>query len=107
MSLLDRIKELREKNGNISINKLEKEAGLTRGSMSKWDNHAPSYDKLKKVADYFNVPVEYLLTGEGQKEKPTLPEEGEPFKGYSDLTDEEKEKVKEFAAFLLASRHKQ
>jgi len=64
MSLLEHIKELQELNGNISINKLEKEAGLTRGSMSKWDNHAPSYDKLKKVADYFGVTVEYLLTGE-------------------------------------------
>ena len=57
MSLLERIRELREANGNISINRLEKEAGLTRGSMSKWDNHAPSYDKLKKDA-------EYLPTGE-------------------------------------------
>lgn len=64
MTLLERIKELRERNGNISINKLEKEAGLTRGSMSKWDDHAPSYEKLKKVANYFGIPVEYLLTGE-------------------------------------------
>ena len=57
MSLLERIKELRESHGNISINRLEKEAGLSRGSLAKWDDHAPSYEKLKKVADYFEVPV--------------------------------------------------
>lgn len=61
MTLLERIQKLREANGNISINKLEKEAGLTRGSMAKWDIHTPGYDKLKKVADYFNVSVDYLL----------------------------------------------
>lgn len=74
MSLLKRIKALREQNGNISINKLEKEAGLTRGSMSKWDNHAPSYEKLKKVADYFGVPVSDLT---GEKEKSPAPESEE------------------------------
>lgn len=73
MSLLERIKELREKNGNISINKLEKEAGLTRGSMSKWNNHVPSSEKLKKVADYFGVSVGYLLAGETDiKNQPAL-----------------------------------
>lgn len=71
MSLLERIKILREQNGNISINKLEKEAGLTRGSMSKWDKHAPGYDKLKKVSDYFGVSVSDL-TGEEQKKTPVL-----------------------------------
>ena len=73
MSLLNRIERLREENGNISINRLEKEAGLTRGSMSKWDDHTPSYEKLKKVADYFGFSVSEL-TGE-QKETPALQSE--------------------------------
>ena len=77
MSLLARIKKLREENGNISINKLEKEAGLSRGSMAKWDDHAPSYDKLKKVADYFNVSVGYLLGTEDTKNAPGEEAEGE------------------------------
>ena len=77
MSLLDRIKTLREKNGNISINRLEKEAGLTRGSISKWDDHAPSYEKLKKVADYFGVSV-LELTGEQEKKPPADGEELSP-----------------------------
>ena len=64
MSILGRISELRKQHEKLSINKLEQECGLTRGSMAKWDDHAPSPDKVKKVADYFNVSVEYLLYGD-------------------------------------------
>lgn len=64
MSILGRIGELRKQHEKLSINKLEQECGLTRGSMAKWDDHAPSPDKVKKVADYFNVSVEYFLYGD-------------------------------------------
>ena len=74
MSILGRISELRKQREKLSINKLEQECGLTRGSMAKWDDHAPSPDKVKKVADYFNVSVEYLLYGDPsagiKKERP-------------------------------------
>lgn len=73
MSILGRIGELRKQHEKLSINKLEQECGLTRGSMAKWDDHAPSPDKVKKVADYFNVSVEYLLYGDqsaGIKKEP-------------------------------------
>lgn len=74
MSILGRIGELRKQREKLSINKLEQECGLTRGSMAKWDDHAPSPDKVKKVADYFNVSVEYLLYGDPsariKKERP-------------------------------------
>lgn len=78
MSILGRIGELRKQNEKLSINKLEQECGLTRGSMAKWDDHAPSPDKVKKVADYFNVSVEYLLYGDpsaGIKKDP-IPKDG-------------------------------
>lgn len=78
MSILGRIGELRKRHEKLSINKLEQECGLTRGSMAKWDDHAPSPDKVKKVADYFNVSVEYLLYGDpsaGIKKGP-IPKDG-------------------------------
>lgn len=77
MSILKRIETLRETKGGLSINRLEKEAGLTRGSVSKWDSHPPSYEKAKKVADYFGVSAEFILTGEEQQEKPTPLKSGE------------------------------
>ena len=78
MSILSRIGELRKQHEKLSINKLEQECGLSRGSMAKWDDHAPSPDKVKKVADYFNVSVEYLLYGDpsaGIKKDP-IPKDG-------------------------------
>lgn len=88
MSILSRIGELRKQREKLSINKLEQECGLTRGSMAKWDDHAPSPDKVKKVADYFNVSVEYLLYGSQSADvKEERPADGEA------LTDKQKEAV--------------
>lgn len=67
MTILERIQKLREEHGGISINRLEKEAGVSRGSIAKWDVSTPSYDKAKKVADYFGVSTDYILTGNENK----------------------------------------
>ncbi len=72
MSILERIAELRKEKNNISINKLEAEAGLSRGSIGKWDKHGPSYEKLKKVADFFNVSVAYLKGETDIKKEPAF-----------------------------------
>lgn len=43
---------------------------LSRGSVTSWKNgKVPHHSTLLKIADYFNVSVDYLLTG--QKETPT------------------------------------
>lgn len=68
--MTEKIKELCKNNG-ISVFRLEKELGIGNGTIGKWgkNGRAPNYAHLKKVADYFRVPVSYL-TGEEQKEKP-------------------------------------
>lgn len=58
--LLEKIKKLCEKRG-ISIYKLEKDLGFSESSICKWENSSPSAVKLKQVADYFGVTVDYLL----------------------------------------------
>lgn len=63
MTVFDRIENLRKSNG-ISQGKLEKELGFSNGSISKWKNSTPTPERLKKLADYFNVTLEYLMTGE-------------------------------------------
>ena len=63
MTLYERIETLRNSKG-ISQGKLEKELGFSNGSHSKWKNSTPTPDRLQKVADYFNVSINYLLTGE-------------------------------------------
>lgn len=62
MTVFERIEELRKSTG-MSQGKLEKELGFSNGSISKWKNSTPKYDRLQKIADYFGVSVEYLMTG--------------------------------------------
>lgn len=46
---------------NITIAALERELSFGNGTIKKWSNTVPSGDRLAKVADYFNVSVDYLL----------------------------------------------
>lgn len=68
MTVFERIEQLR-KAQNLSQGKLEKELGFSNGSISKWRNSTPTYERLQKVADYFGVSVEYLMTGEDSSDK--------------------------------------
>lgn len=62
MSIKDRIKTLCEKK-KISVNKLETELGFGTGYVSKLDKSTPNTAKIQKIADYFDVSVDYLVTG--------------------------------------------
>lgn len=67
MGILDRVKKLCTDKG-ISVGDLEKELELSNGSIYKWIKTTPGADKVEKVADYFNVSVDYLLGRTDQKE---------------------------------------
>lgn len=58
--MYNKIKELCDKKG-ISITTLEKEVGLSNGSIGKWKESSPKVDSLKLVADYFKKSVDYFL----------------------------------------------
>ena len=77
--------ELLQKHG-VSTYKVSMETGIAQSIFSSWKRgiSKPKQDKMQKIADYFNVSVEYLLTG---KEK----EGGETY--Y--LNDETKEIAQE------------
>lgn len=55
-----KITMLCEKN-NTSVAKLEETLGFGKGTISKWRESSPSVNKLKAVADYFGVSVDYFL----------------------------------------------
>lgn len=68
--IYQRIKKLADLN-NVSIYRVERDSGLSNGAISKWGrtaNQTPSSESLKKVADYFDVSVDFLL-GSKQKNK--------------------------------------
>ena len=50
------------KGKGISISKLEKETGLGNGTVGRWEKSSPSVENVKKVADYFQVSVDYLIS---------------------------------------------
>lgn len=56
------LKELR-KNSGISQTELANALGVTKQSVSNWenDNILPSIEMLIKIAEYFNVSTDYLL----------------------------------------------
>lgn len=45
--------------------KVSKETGISQSSLSDWKmgRVTPKSDTMKKLADYFNVSVDYLMTG--------------------------------------------
>ena len=59
--LLDNIKRLCDQNG-ISICSLEKSIDVGNGTIGKWENRSPRLETVKKVADYFGVTVDELLS---------------------------------------------
>ena len=55
---------LLQKHG-VSTYKVSKETGIAQSVFSAWKNgvSTPKQDKLIKIADYFGVTVDYLMTG--------------------------------------------
>lgn len=60
MTLVERIRALARQR-DLSLPKLEVELGLGNGTISRWKTSSPNTDKLQKIADYFNVSMDYLL----------------------------------------------
>ncbi|ETC92088.1 TPA: helix-turn-helix transcriptional regulator [Enterococcus faecalis] len=87
MSLVEKIKMLCNEK-RITISELERKTDLGNGTISRWDTRTPGVDKLKKVADYFDVSTDFLL---GRTEK----------RRYYDLTDkDEKDIAKELEEMI-------
>lgn len=50
---------------NVTPYKVSKETGVSQSTLSDWKRgiSTPKQDKLQILADYFNVSLEYLMTG--------------------------------------------
>lgn len=102
-----RIIEVRLKEMGKSKKQFYEETGISSATYSQWNTgmFAPSKKKIEAVSSYIGVPVSEL-TGEEQKEKPTLEAEGGPkyAPGYELLTPENRAKADSYLAFLLAEQ---
>lgn len=68
MTVVDIIKKLCGEQ-KITIAELERRIQLSNGQIRKWANQTPGVDKVQKVADYFNVSIDYLLGRTENKNK--------------------------------------
>lgn len=54
------------KEKNITFAELEREIHLGNGTIRRWDEMNPRVDRLKLVADYFGVTIDFLINGGGK-----------------------------------------
>lgn len=66
--------QLLQKNG-VTPYKVAKEAGVTQTALSNWKSgrSTPTTKTLQKIADYFGVTIDYLMTGNESGEKNSSP----------------------------------
>ena len=49
------------KDKGITIAKLERETGISNGTIARWEKSSPVIDNVKAVADYFGVTLDDLM----------------------------------------------
>lgn len=64
--LTDRIKSLAEPL-NMTFASIERDVGIGRGTIRKWDTNCPAADRLLRVANLLNTTTDFLLTGDDHK----------------------------------------
>ena len=85
MTILDRIRSLAN-DRKVTLAELERNLDFSNGSLRKWGTSTPSGDKIEKVADYFNVSVDYLMNTQELETLIMFRKETE------DMSDDEKER---------------
>lgn len=59
--IYDRIKEICKKKG-LSVSYVEKEAGLSNGTISKWNQSSPTVNNLNAVAIVLKTRIDKLVS---------------------------------------------
>ncbi len=112
MSFYSKVSEICSQNG-ISVTALALALGFSKGTPTNWkSNAAPRPSTVKKVADYFGVPVSYFLdsTENGQEtekqKEPAASMDGEPEENviifHRDGKTQKKKFTKEQMAMFMA-----
>lgn len=115
----ERISELREKH-QLTQEELAKHLSISRASLSHYEKNrrVPDYEVVKKMADFFQVTVDYLI-GRTDDPNPVVKDQVKLFENSLELSDEKilekfslmvdgreltPEEAKRFIAFVRAER---
>ena len=91
---MNRIKEIRQEK-NLSQTDIAKALGVTRQAISLYEkgDREPKLETWQKLADFFNVPVDYLLGISKDRSTLTIddlnPEEQEAYERITDMLSQE------------------
>lgn len=104
IEIYDKIQELCN-SACVSITSLEAELGIGKGLIGKWRKNSPNIISLQKVADYFDVSVDYLLGRERPASSSFVfsPDEKSLILLFRELNDEGQEKARSYIDDLVAS----
>lgn len=69
MDFYERLNDLIKSRG-LSQKKVETALGFSNGAISKWKKYSPNAEKVKLLAQYFNVSFDYLMGAEEKEESP-------------------------------------
>lgn len=96
------------KDRGVTPYRVHKETGVAQSTLSDWKNGKcrPKIDKIRAIADYFGVSVDYLLGNEPKEKTPA--EADVTFDDFTyamygeakELTDEDKNMLLEMARML-------
>ena len=104
------------KERSIPIAKLEKDCGFSNGYLNPKKMSKIPYDRAVIIAEYLGVSTNLILTGEDESKKmPTVSSERDIldevdigfYKGFKELTEEQKETVRDMVMLMRQRRDKQ
>ena len=102
MGLVKKIKILCDEK-KLTFAELERTVGISNGQIRRWDNSSPKIENVQKVADYFNVSIDYLL---GRTEETDIQTIAAHHDG-EEWTDEELDEIERFKEFVKMKRKQQ
>lgn len=113
MALIDRVKETAKKNG-YSLTEVAIKAGIGEKSIYAWTTREPTVATLQKVADVLHVSTDYLLgrtdemnaTSSDKKVADILDDETILAFDGMEIAEEDKEKLREYARFIIEQRQR-
>ena len=91
---------------DIAPSKVSVDIGLSRSAVTFWKNgSAPRPEILQRIADYFDVPVDYFFQDRPDiKKEPVTPEVTSPMLDlairFSRLSEEDQKKVLDYIGLL-------
>ena len=106
MAQFDKILKLLRTEKAMSQQDLADALGISKSAINMYGRgeRQPNFETLESIADYFNVDIDYLLGRTNKTTKIINPNTMAAHFDGDEYTEDELDRIKEFAAFVKSSR---